>query len=129
MLLRCMIHVAYTVSSPPTFPYQWPNGLLVDYRLISHPLTDASKAEQQGLDYLTSRPFHRTFHFPTPDLTPVTLPSMKQTTRLLASHIARPESFIVASKRTPFGAFGGKYVESRNPGFFDSSVFRTISES
>ncbi|KAK1921183.1 acetyl-coenzyme A acyltransferase 2 [Papiliotrema laurentii] len=33
---------------------------------------------------------------------------MKQTTRLLASHIARPESFIVASKRTPFGAFGGK---------------------
>jgi hypothetical protein len=33
---------------------------------------------------------------------------MKTSVRALASHVARPESFIVASKRTPFGAFGGK---------------------
>ncbi|RSH84007.1 hypothetical protein EHS25_005252 [Saitozyma podzolica] len=33
---------------------------------------------------------------------------MKSSLRSLASHISRPESFIVSSKRTPFGAYGGK---------------------
>ena len=40
--------------------------------------------------------------------TSVPLFSMKLSSIRLASHIARPESFIVASKRTPFGAYGGK---------------------
>jgi len=33
-----------------------------------------------------------------------------------AFHVSRPESFIVASKRTPFGAYGGKLV-GRQPSY------------
>jgi acetyl-CoA acyltransferase 2 len=32
---------------------------------------------------------------------------MRASARVLVSHIPRREAFIVASKRTPFGAFGG----------------------
>lgn len=35
---------------------------------------------------------------------------MRITAKRLASHIPRQESYIVASKRTPFGAYGGKWV-------------------
>ncbi|WRT63170.1 uncharacterized protein IL334_000073 [Kwoniella shivajii] len=36
---------------------------------------------------------------------------MKSSSHLFASHIPRVESFIVSSKRTPFGAYGGKLKE------------------
>ncbi|WVQ94145.1 hypothetical protein IAU59_001223 [Kwoniella sp. CBS 9459] len=36
---------------------------------------------------------------------------MKTSLRTLVSHIPRTESYIVASKRTPFGAYGGKLKE------------------
>ncbi|WVQ82797.1 hypothetical protein IAT38_004929 [Cryptococcus sp. DSM 104549] len=36
---------------------------------------------------------------------------MKVSARRLASNFSRPESFIVSSKRTPFGAYGGKLKE------------------
>ncbi|ODN73722.1 hypothetical protein L202_07262 [Cryptococcus amylolentus CBS 6039] len=36
---------------------------------------------------------------------------MRSTAVRLVSHIPRPQSYIVASKRTPFGAFGGKLKE------------------
>ena len=35
---------------------------------------------------------------------------MRASASRLASHIARSDAFIVASKRTPFGAYGGKSV-------------------
>ncbi|KAK6904677.1 hypothetical protein I203_105493 [Kwoniella mangroviensis CBS 8507] len=36
---------------------------------------------------------------------------MRPSSRLLASHIPKVESYIVSSKRTPFGAYGGKLKE------------------
>ncbi|WWC90219.1 uncharacterized protein L201_005152 [Kwoniella dendrophila CBS 6074] len=36
---------------------------------------------------------------------------MKPSSRILASHLPKGESYIVASKRTPFGAYGGKLKE------------------
>lgn len=58
--------------------------------------------------------------------------NMHPSTRVLASNIARNEAFIVASKRTPFGAFGGKLKDlkaSELGGHAGRAALATLPES
>lgn len=71
--------------------------------LSSHPLSLLTQQPQAS-----SHPSTHTADSASPVRLQITSNTMKSSLRSLASHIPRPESFIVSSKRTPFGAYGGK---------------------